>query len=201
VFIRPINAAVSFNVFRPQANNSSEDAAAPTLLATRSGTPKAQESSETVSGALADGRTRVVWNIDVAQVQDWFENQKPGDSQAAALTLSGALPDGFIQRDDDENGNSPNSVGNLDHLALAVAPEATAYPAYADGEAVEYFSSTNKQWAAAVVDVQHYPGQGCVLNVKVAHGAQLRVDVPLQSLRSVLQPGELVEVVGGSQKW
>jgi hypothetical protein len=188
-FIKPLEASVSFNVIRPgnqPENGDLEAQPSPSLLLT----PKGSTSFLPLTEDKTDGRTRVVWNIDVAKVQHWFEGQIT-DGVPVARAVSGSP----VARD--MSWRLPTfRECTAEHTTI---DEASPLPAYMDSELVEYFSATNQQWVAGSMSLQPSSCGGSVessilLNVQISR-AQLRIDVPLHCLRSRLLPGDLVEVL------
>merc|ERR1712129_457804 len=88
--------------------------------------------------------------------------------------------------------------------AIDIAEDSVTHAAYEDGQRIEYFSATHKQWMSGTlhaevclsggIDPQHY----IRYHVTLANG-QLREDVGLDVLRSPFGPNELVELSSGQQ--
>jgi len=194
VFIERLNTSVSFNVTRPAPKLTLLDDPAP---------PKVTASDRSPSGSVEDGKTHVVWNVDVAKVQALFEEQVSVNSTSSGISLGTAgnldITEENRSADSSPMSRSP-SHAPLDVQNTIKAPDASQRHAYTDGERVEYFSHTHQQWIVGMVRIQ--PSADCcpgaaakpLLSVYVNHGSQFQPNVSLDCLRPVLQSGELVEV-------
>jgi len=191
-FIAPVNAAVSFNVIRPQVDAEGNPIEAAKVDQDVEGGEDEGHPSRTMFGgplrAEGDAKTRVVWNIDVEKVQEWFEAQRAKDnlSEDADTDAGHSISTGELSLCGENTNDSTPEDSQLQPVPL---------PAYVDGQIVEYYSNTNHQWTAGTVNVDVTTGN-VLLNVRVGHGAQVRPAVPLNCLRPLFQGEALVEVFG-----
>lgn len=182
-FIPAIDDFVSYQVRRPLDK-------LPTLLVTPDSekSPREGESAKTNASPLA--KTHVVWDLDIEAIQQRLESRSTGASCSNdAIDLELGM-----------SGHTPGDSAHASSDANSEERVAEIFPAYADGQSVEYFSHTHQQWMVGVVHVQsqgdgvHGTGATCIFNVRIHHRAQLRPDVALDSLRPSFKPGDLVEV-------
>jgi hypothetical protein len=186
--IPPLQRFVSYRKERPDTSDES-DAGKPgpnLLTAPRAGDEK---------------KVHIKWNVDIDQVQQWFEENAHaaqsdlGDSRAVA-----AMPGMMMQR----RTCSRRTCSRRD-LGFDLDEDSLPFPAYDDGQHVEYFSCTHQQWVSATIHSEARPsttsGQRFRVcnNVTLSHGGQSREDVGLDAVRAAFRPGEMVEVFSGRE--
>jgi len=184
VMVPSLNRMVSFRTVRPNAamdiKKESEESA-PTLLRSRSR-----------SAIDEQKKVRVLWNVksgDLHLLNQKLEATEGDDSNTEPKTPS-------LSR------QKTHSLHSLD--AIDIAEDSSTYAAYEDGQRIEYFSASHKQWISGTlhaevglsggIDPQHY----IRYHVTLANG-QLREEVGLDVLRSPFGPNELVELSSGQQ--
>lgn len=184
VMVPSLNRMVSFRTVRPNAasdDKKESEGTAPTLLSTLSASAKDEQKKVRIRWNVTSGDLNLLSQKLEANVGDG------GNAELKTPTLS---------------RQKTHSLHSLD--AIDIAEDSGPHAAYKDGQCIEYFSATHKQWLNGTlcaevcrsggIGQQHY----IRYHVTLANG-QLREDVGLDVLRSPFGPHELVELSSGQQ--
>jgi len=166
----------------------------------------------------AKAKVRVVWKLNLQQVQNWLNGKGEAPQLDQKLQVRPAdleAGDDGEQDEGDDGAQVPQERGSLDDPMPPRASAAVGFlqgtalplpamPAYADGDRVEYFSPTCGLWLLGEVTVKSDAKRtvSYAVTLKGRWRAQERPHVPLELLRAPLQVGEPVELWSRSSfKW
>lgn len=121
----------------------------------------------------------------------------PGPSPRSAVSSEGQPDIARSNTSVSPNNNSPRRKG-LKHAAftgLLRTFEVDGLPAYDDNQAMEYWSATTKRWVRSTLRTFARRGQGPPIFVySIVVAEQVRLDVPLDTIRRPLEAWESLEV-------
>lgn len=154
------------------------------------------QEDDPVSGKKA----HIIWNVDVEHAAELLQVARVPSAtdvlqapSTSGLELGNVIPAAETDLARTQSGmSSPSrapSCSSMDKVGWV-------WPAYTDGDLVEYFSASHGQWLLATVHVIFKPGRPAdpVYHLTVHFKQQEKHDVPLDLLRYPLCQGEMVQL-------